>query len=191
MKFFKQLGLAAVFAVVVMTYASTASATTLEVNGVTQSGAVAFSASLLSGTSTVWKDTSGFTQNTCASSTLGGTTSVKTGTAVTGALSSLTFSSCTRTVTVDKRGSVEIIWISGTTNGTVYSEETQVTVNSPIGVLNCTTGATTLIGTLTGVSTGQATIDNISALINCGIISSAKWEATYVVTSPEGLGVVN
>jgi hypothetical protein len=42
---------------------------------------------------------------------------------------------------------------------------------------------------MTGVKEGNATMD-INAALFCGGISS-KWEATYTVTSPSGLGVVS
>ncbi|HVD40754.1 MAG TPA: hypothetical protein VNC16_07110 [Solirubrobacterales bacterium] len=198
MKSLKTLGLAVLAATSIMAFAaSSASATTLEIKGVTQTGPVTITASLKSGNSTILKDTSGFSQNTCTSSDMHGITTIFTGTAVTGPFTEhggpnpsagFSLSGCTRTVTIHDPGTFEIVWISGTTNGTVYFENTQVTSGSPIGTLNCTTGATTHIGTLTGVSSGHATL-HINALINCGIIPSAKWEGTYTVTSPEGLGV--
>jgi len=189
MKYLKMLGLMALAATALMAFAGSASATTLELKGVTQSGAVAIEASIAAGNSAILKDTSGFSQNTCTTSVAKGSTETKTGTSVTGKLSSLTFSNCTRTVTVHKPGALEVVWISGGTNGTVYSENAQVTSGSPIGTLNCTTGETTHIGTVTGVASGKGTM-HINALINCGIISSAKWEGTYTVTT-EGLGVVS
>jgi len=170
--------------------AGSASATTLEINGVTQTGVVELSTSIVSGKSLIMRDTSGFSQNTCTTSVAKGSTETKTGTAVTGKLSSLTISGCTRTVTIHKPGTLEIVWSDGTTNGTAYSEEAQITSGSPIGTLNCTTGATTHLGTLTGVKEGSAVI-HMNALINCGIIASMRWEAVLSVTSPGGLGVVS
>jgi len=190
MKHLKMLGLAAVAAMALMAFAAgPASATTLEIKGVPQAVDVEIEASIAAGNSAILKDTSGFSQNTCTSSVAKGKTETTTGTYVTGKLSLLSFSNCTRTVTVHQPGALEIHWIKGTTNGTVYSEKAQVTSGSPIGTLNCTTGETTHIGTLTGVASGHATM-HINALINCGIISSAKWEGTYTITSPEGLGVI-
>ncbi|HEX3040906.1 MAG TPA: hypothetical protein VHP56_02300 [Solirubrobacterales bacterium] len=177
--------------------AGTASATTVEINGVAQTGAVAIEASIESGKSMIFKDTAGFSQNTCTTSVAKGTTETKTGTAVTGKLSLLTFSNCTRTLTVHKPGALEYVWNSGTTNATVYSEEAQITSGSPIGTLNCTTGATTHIGTLTGVTAADIGAGHLhgtlhfNALINCGIISSAKWEASYTITTPEKIGFIN
>lgn len=198
MKYIKILGVTALAAMAWAAFASTASATTLEATGVKQTGAVTITASLQPGVSSVLKDTSGFSQNTCTGSHLHGVTSLFTGSFVTGPFTEhqganpsagMSFSNCTRTVTVHDPGTFEIVW-NGLTNGTVSFEETRVTSGSSIGTLNCTAGATTHVGTLTGVFSGHATL-HINAVINCGIIPSAKWEATYTVTSPHGLGVID
>jgi hypothetical protein len=189
MKYLKVLGLAAVAAMAMMAFAAgSASATTLEVGGVTTDDSVTITASLASGESAILKDTAGFSKNTCTVSHVHGTTtSPFTGDAVTGDIETLTFTGCTRTVTVHDPGKLEVVWTSDT-NGTVYSEEAQVTVGSAIGTLNCETDETTHLGDLTGVASGHATL-HVNAVIDCGIISSAKWEATYTITSPDGLGV--
>lgn len=188
MKYLKILGLAAVAAMAMTAFAaSSASATTLEENGVTKNSSTTITASLKTGTKAVLKDTNNFSRNECEVSHVHGTTtSPYTGTSVTGHIETLTFASCTRPVTVHFPGKLEITYTSGT-NGTVASEEAIVTVNSAIGTLNCETGTTTDIGTFTGVSSGNSTMD-INAVLNCGIIPSAKWEGTYEVTTP-GLGV--
>jgi hypothetical protein len=69
-------------------------------------------------------------------------------------------------------------------------------VPSPLGgtPLSCETGAGTHIGTLTGksgsvASDKLATMD-IHAVLNCGFLApSSTWDGSYIVTSPEGLGV--
>jgi hypothetical protein len=197
MKFTKILGLVAMAALALMAFASTASATTIELKGVKQTGAVKISASLKSGTSAVLKDTSGTFANTCnASTVVGEDTTSKTGTKVSGPISSLTFGpTCTHEkVVVHKAGSLEADWIKGTTNATMYSTGAEVTVPATIPFIGLTTVTCitneTDIGTATGVASGQATI-HINAVLNCGsLLPSAKWEGTYVVTSPEGLGFV-
>ncbi|HEX6204942.1 MAG TPA: hypothetical protein VFZ29_03950, partial [Solirubrobacterales bacterium] len=79
--------------------------------------------------------------------------------------------------------------IPGTTNGTVFSEEAEITVGSPFGTLNCKTNAGVDLGTLTGTKEGHATID-VNAVLNCGfLMPSATLKGTYTVTSPTGLGV--
>ncbi|MDQ2631223.1 MAG: hypothetical protein M3Y75_09695 [Actinomycetota bacterium] len=190
MKFLKMLGLAAVAAMALTAFtAGSASATTLEVGGVTQNKAVTIEASLASGTSAVLSRTDGSLANTCTTSTVKGSTTVFTGTTVTGPISSLTFSNCTRPVTVHKAGTLHVAHIAGTTDGTVTSSGAEVTVGSPFGTLTCVTGTGVDIGRLTGKAAGSATMD-INAVLNCGfLVPSAKWAGTYTITSPAGLGV--
>jgi hypothetical protein len=195
MKHLKILGLAAVAAMALMAIgASTASATTLAVGGSKTNSAVKIEASLETGTSAKLQKTDGTFANTCTTSKVVGTTSVFTGTAVSGPLAEketgLSFGSCTtEKVTVDASGSLSVEWISGTTNGTVKSSGAKVTVPSPFGTLTCETGTGTDVGTLTGTKTGSATMD-IKAVLNCGFLApSATWEGSYWVTSPGGLGV--
>jgi hypothetical protein len=161
--------------------------TSLEVGGNRTSEAVALTASL-EGLSTV-EDTAGVGESACDTSHLKATTgSPFTGTSVTATTSTLTFESCTRPVTVHAPGSLELQNVEGTTNGTVNFEDVQFTVGSPAGTLDCATGETKHVGTLTGVASGEATLD-VNAVLDCGIVPSARWEATYAVTSPGGLGV--
>lgn len=170
----------------------TASATTLELGGVKQTGAVALSTTLKSGTSMLIEDTTGFFGSTCTVSVMEGKTSVLTGTKVEGPLSVLKFESCKEEpVVVDSSGNLSIENISGTTNGTVRWIGAKWTMPSPYGPLTCVTGASpgADIGTLTGVKEGNATL-NINAALNCGSITQ-KYTATYSVTSPEGLGVTS
>jgi hypothetical protein len=204
MKYLKMLGLAAVAAMALMAFAAgSASATTLEVGGVPKNESVTIAASLKAGTSLITKDTFGFSINTCIISNLHGSTTSSTtvgvttdnsytGEQLTVPLTSLTFSSCEREpVIVHKAGTLHIKWISGTTNGTVTLSGSEWTEGSPFGTLNCKTNEGTHLGTLTGVAktTEHATLD-INAVLSCSGIS-VKWEATYTVTSPTGLGVVS
>jgi len=195
----KQLrSLAATAAVLALTFlfvVSSASATTLEVKGVPKNESLSFKFTLKAGTSMLLTDTAGFFANTCTSSTKEGKTEGPfTGASVGGALSTLSFGTeatrCTEgAITVDAGGRLSASSIAGTTNGTVKSSNAKVTVPSALGLLTCTTPIEgTDIGTLTGVASGAATID-INGVMNCGI--TAKWIATYTVTSPEGLGVVS
>lgn len=134
--------------------------------------------------------TSGAFANTCAATHFSGSTqSPFTGSVVSGPVSLLSFSSCDRPVTVHKAGSMSIEHIAGTTNGTLRSSGAEFTVGSPIGTLTCVTGASTHLGILTGSAAGKAEID-INAILNCGFLApSAKWESTWVSTSPEPLAV--
>ncbi len=188
MRYLKMLGLAAVAAMAMTAFtAGSASATTLEVGGVTQNGAVTFTAS--AETSLILARTDGSFANTCTESHVHGTTTIFTGTYVTAPLSSLSFSNCIRPVTVHKPGAVEVHHIAGTTNGTVYWENSEVTMGSPFGTINCKTGATTHVGTLTGVKEGHATF-HTNAVLNCGfLVPSATTKGSYWITTPTGLGV--
>lgn len=190
MKFTQVLCLAVVSALAI--FVNTASATTLEVKGVKNTGAVTIH-EVTSSSSIIWDDTTGSFINTCKTSTVHIVTQTPfTGTRVGGPISAMTFESCTEDakekIVVDAAGSLEIENISGTTNGTVFSKNTKVTLPSPFGKLTCTTSSTgTDIGKLTGVASGTATMD-ISAVLQCGIIT-AKFSGTRTVDSPEGLGV--
>jgi hypothetical protein len=173
--------------------ASIASATTLEVKGVKKNESLAFKFTLKAGTSMLMTDTVRNFVNTCTASTKEGKSEGSfTGTRVGGNLASLSFSSCVEgPIVIDTSGTLNVENIAGTTNGTVRSVGTKVTVPSPFGALTCVTasGEGTDIGVLTGVVSGQATI-HMNAAINCGFIT-AKWLATYTATSPEGLGVAS
>jgi hypothetical protein len=194
MKLTKMFGLVAVAALALMAFAGTASATTLKTNGVTQSGAVTLEGSL-SGSATL-SDTSNTFANTCKSSTVKGTTTVFTGTTVSGpifdevkeekTIVGLSFGSCTHEkVVVDKGGSLSVEVIGSGPNGTVRSSGAEVTVPATIGssiiTVNCKTSSTDL-GTLTGTTSGTSTI-HINAVLNCGFfLPSAKWVGTYNIT---------
>ena len=192
MKYLKMLGIAAVAAMSFAAFAASASATTLEVGGTAKNEKVEITSSLLSGSSTELSRTDGSLANECSESHVNGSTeSPYTGSKVTGSISSLSFSSCIRPVTVHKAGKLYVEHIASTTNGTVSSEEAEVTVGSPFGTLNCKTSAGVDIGTLTGKKEGNATLD-VNAVLNCGfLVPSASWKGTYEVTSPAGLGVTD
>lgn len=196
MKYLKLLGLGAIAAMALTAYgANTASATTLEIGGAAQNNSVFISMSLQSGTSMIWERTDGSFINTCTGSNAAGATTTFTSTGSTnveGPLSSLSFTSCTRPVTVHEAGFFEVEHTSGT-DGTVWSVATEITVSSIFGTLDCRTGLTgTDIGTLTGADGSPSThaVVHITAVVNCGfLVKTAVWRATYVVTSPTGLGV--
>lgn len=189
----RQFGIAAAMAVVMAAFVSgSASATTLEVGGVTQNQAVAGSASIAAGNTVVLSRTDGTLANTCTASTVQGTSSSPfTGTKVTGAVSALSFSGCSAgNPTVHKAGQGYVEHESGTTNGNGFSENAEVTVPTSLGfTVSCTTGAGTKVNTVTGVAAGNATV-HVNAVLNCGfLLPSASLKGTYTVTSPTGLGV--
>jgi hypothetical protein len=187
----KVLGLAVV-AVLLAIGGSSASATTLEKGGVTQSGAVTIEASATAGV--VLAKTDGTPANTCSVSSIKGTTSVFSGSAVTGSLSELSFKNCAiESVVVDSRGGLYIEHEAGTTSGSVFSELAVVTVPTSFGFsVTCNTGSGTKVGTLDGIASSvlHATL-TVSAVLSCGfLLPSATLKATYKVSNPTGLGVV-
>jgi hypothetical protein len=195
----KSLGLTVVTALALMAVASTASATTLETNGIKRLEPVSFSASLIAGTSTQLEATSGAFANTCSSSTVAGSDSTAFTTlgsgGISGPLTSLTFSNCTHEkVVVHSAGSLSIEWISGTTKGTLRSSGTWVTapitVFGSIFTASCTTNNVD-IGTLNGTATGTTWL-TVNGVLNCGsFLPTAVWRGTYTVTGGHSIGVVN
>jgi hypothetical protein len=169
--------------------AGSASATTFEVSSVTQNQGVTFTLSLEAGTSLVTKSTGGGFLSTCTASHFHGRTeNPYTATTLTAPITQLTFANCPRAVTVHNLGTLAIHHIAGSTNGTVYWEGTELTLGAKIfGYVVCPIAETTHVGTLTGVSSGYATL-HVYAGIECSGVGSTVWEATYTVTSPEGLG---
>lgn len=189
MSYVKMLALAAGATMALMAFAvGSASATTLEIKGVTRNESIKLTGGLAPETSMVMRNTSGSTLGSCSSGSGTGSTATFTGASVIGAGSESSYS-CTAPVTVDKAGTVSITHISGTTNGTVISSGAEVTISSGFGTLNCKSNEGTHVGVLTGKASGQAVLD-VSAVVNCGfLLPSAKVEGTGVITSPEGLGV--
>lgn len=191
MKQLKRIAAAALAAtaLAVTVGAGSASATTLELNGVTKNETVELSFRLNLGTSTVLSRTDGTLANTCTFSRMGGWTLTYTGAKVTSWANWLSFESCTRPVTVHFPGKLYIEHEAGTTNGTVFSENAEVTVSTPFGTVNCKTGFGTDIGTLTGREWGWSTL-HINAVLNCGfLLPSASWKGTYETDFAPGLGV--
>lgn len=119
------------------------------------------------------------------------------GETVHGPISSLGFTGCgSDTVTVLANGSLSIAAISGTSNGSLTSTGTRVTVVH-LGVHCIYETSSTKIGTVTGsTSTGSNATFDVSASVPrvggtggafCG--SSASWTGSYEVTSPNPLDV--
>lgn len=171
--------------------ASKASATTLEIGGVAQNKSVSLETTFSVGGSFLITDTSTVIANTCTSSALKGSTSSPfSGSVIAGPFTSMSWTNCTEgNPTVDAAGSFIIERIGATTNGTVRWTGTKVTVPSPFGPLTCTTSNTD-IGTFTGVaSTSAHGIIDVSAVIACTVIGTARWTGQYLFTVPTGLGV--
>jgi hypothetical protein len=167
-------------------------ATTIEVGGVAQNKSVTATGSLEAGTSLILKDSSGTTSDTCTESQLKGTTEgTFSGSSVGGSVSTMTFGSCTHTTKVITAGGISIAWTSGT-NGAASSTSSEVTVvSTAFGVSTiCKTGAGTLIGTITGVKEGNATLD-VNAKVNCGMLGYGTVTGSYTGTGKGGLGVTS
>ncbi len=152
---------------------------------------------LLSGSSSLLKDTLGGANETCTSSEFKmniekDTTSVPPSQPQ-GKATIFVFGGCSHTKTTLSGGVLEFKNIAGTTNATVVSKEARFTVKSTIFGISCiwNTGAGTTIGTLTGAKspTAKAKIDinGVITLENgCG---DSTWTGSYEVTSPLGLTV--
>ncbi|HET9198838.1 MAG TPA: hypothetical protein VFN92_11365 [Solirubrobacterales bacterium] len=193
MKYLKMLGLAALAATALAAWLgpATASATTVEVGGVAQNKAVAFTISLKSGTSTAFKDTTNNVVDTCTSSEINGNTVAPftNVNAVNASVIEFYFANCTSGKTqVLKGGKLSFEWTVNT-NGTARSSEAEITVWDNIFGASavCKTG-TTIIGTVTGVAAGQATL-HVNTVLACGLLGTVKWEGTYAFTSPAGFGL--
>jgi hypothetical protein len=196
MSYLKKLGLASAFALALMAIHGTvvASATTLEVGGVAKNSAVEVRASLKSGTSLLFKDGTGATGTTCTTSEIKAKTEgAFTNTQVNGKVSSFTLANCSHTTKVIKPGRLWVVKLgAGGTDGRVFLSEAEVTFVSTVFGVSCTSviDPAVEIGPLTGVSSGNATID-VDTTLNMGICGGGSWTATYTVTSPSGLGVVD
>jgi hypothetical protein len=204
MKYLKILGLAAVAAMALMAFAGSASATKLYSGASPLGAGTEIKSSLASGTSATLTDTEGHTLDTCTGSTITGKTA-NAGSATetvkgTIAASALTWSGCTVATSTTEGGELEIHWRTeqeetegiASKNGTLTGKGFKVSINTVL-FGNCvyTAGAGTDLGTLTGSTTGSATMD-INAVVSksSGICNStAKWVGTYTVTSPSPLHV--
>jgi len=106
----------------------------------------------------------------------------------------LTFTGCNCTRTVLKAGTIEIHWIPGTHNGTLTSNETEITVtcSTIFGNVHCIYETTNdSLGDITG---GNPAVFHSTAVINkkptnalCS--EESTWTATYEFTSPTPLYV--
>jgi hypothetical protein len=193
MKHFKRLAVTALAGMALMAWgaAASASATTIEINGVTQNQSVEITATLEPGTSLTIKDEFATTHDTCTESELTFDTEAPYTTTLLGAtITKFTVGKCTHTTTVLAKGTFDIHHITGTTNGLIVWTGGEVTLQSTFFGASavCKAGAGTTLGTLTGKAAGKAVFD-LNAKVNCGILGTASWTATYTITSPEGAGI--
>ncbi|HET8956490.1 MAG TPA: hypothetical protein VFN18_12605 [Solirubrobacterales bacterium] len=193
MKSFKRLAIAAIAAMALMAAgaAATASATTIEINGVTQNKSVEITASLEPGTSFLIKDSGGTTADTCTELDMTFHTEAPYSTTKLGAvITKLGFTKCSHTTTVLNNGTFDIHHIAGTTDGLIIWTGGEVTiVSTAFGVSAvCKGGAGTTLGTLTGKASGNAAVD-INAKVSCGILGTTTWTADWTITEPAGAGI--
>jgi hypothetical protein len=185
MKYVKMLGLAAMAAMALMAFgAGTASATTLYSTGVALPAGTTLHATLEGGTA-VLSTTDGKTLvDTCTGSTVHGTTSNTSGTTVTGAISTLSWSGCTVTTDTLTNGTLHVAYNAETKVSTVTGSGSVVTVN--FGGVSCRygTGAGTHLGNLgTGTLAINAVI-NEQAPTSFICPDTTKWVANYLITTP-------
>jgi hypothetical protein len=188
MKYVKTFGLAVVAAMALMAFvgASAASAATLTSPAGTKLGVGAeIDASIEKGTTLLL--TAGFANVTCTESTVKGkiTNAGGAGVPVSGNIETLTFSNCPGWhVKVLKKGTLAIHG-----NGTLTSSGAEVTVSPLEGTSPTCTYVTnnTDIGTLTSGTPATMHINaSLTKTASSGFLcaSPAKWEGSYVVTTP-------
>jgi hypothetical protein len=194
MKYLKMIGLAALAAMALMGFAGSASATELYSGAVTQGKGTVIDASL-SG-SAILETTGGEVLNTCTGGTVKGSieNAGSATTTVSGPISELTWSGCTRETKTIANGSLEIHHIAKTINGTVTGKNSEVTINGIFGS-SCVygTGAALDLGELKGSTTNDATLAIKATVPRTagGFLcpSTAVWNASYTVTQPTPLHV--
>ncbi|MGN6815926.1 MAG: hypothetical protein ACTHK3_07560 [Solirubrobacterales bacterium] len=146
---------------------------------------------LKSGTKSVLK--MGVNTAECSESTLGVEETNHGGgtTEVVGSVSTLTFGSCSCTMTVLKKGIVAVAWTSGTNNGNVSGEGTEV--HTVCGGITCNYGGLvkehfTLEGGASAVwKAAEAVLIKQEGSFLCS--TTAKWSAEYAVSKPSPLDV--
>jgi hypothetical protein len=191
MKHLKCLGPAAfaALAITALFGAGTASATTLQSGGKNLPTGTEIVTTLKSGTTSLIKDTFGTVVQTCTQSENKLKTTNETGTTVNGTIVSQTTGSCSHSALVLKNGEMKIEWTSGN-NGKVIASGSETTFFSTLFGASCIgKTANTNVGTLTGSTTGNATMD-INGVIETGFCGDVVWTATYTVTKPTTLAVV-
>jgi hypothetical protein len=199
MKHAKMLGLAVLAALALTALLGTGSASALVLckenaipcpEGQDYPAGTVIHATLETGTTSVFRDTSKNVLGTCTSSTIEGPTA-NTGTkevAVEGKITSFTFGNCSTMTAVTEFGQFAIHYIGPETRGTLTFKGTKVTVKA-FGV-SCVygAGAAVDIGTLKGGDPAtlevQAVVPKQEGSFLCP--THAVWEAKYELTLPEG-----
>jgi fibronectin-binding autotransporter adhesin len=194
MKHLKMLGLAAIAALGLMAFVGAGVASASTALSTDSAGTIKYATgtvvdATLSGTAIL--ESGSTTLDTCTGGTVKGATTNETGASVTGNISALTWTGCTNTTDTTALGSLSITKGTGDT-GSVSGSGSKVTVNT-LGV-TCTygTGTGTTLGTITGGSEPSLNISTTVPKIEGSFIcpSSASWTATYIVTEPHAVHIV-
>ena len=201
MKHLKIAGLAALAVTAMMASAGAGTAAAELYSGATTRGVGSeISATLKSGTSTLFKDGNGLSMDTCTGSEAVGKLATTGGASTIISMRGFSFTGCSHATSVlpefvvtggyFQYGELTVTHIPGTTNGTVSARGLEITIKSTVFGTSCIldTGIGTTIGTLTGTSSGNATLD-INATVSMGFCGTATWTGTYVITKPVPLGV--
>jgi hypothetical protein len=195
MKYVKQLSIGAIAAMAVLAMtASSASATELY-SGLTTLKAGTVISATLSGTATL-TTTEGTVLVKCTGGSIAGKTS-NTGSSTetvkgTVAAADLTWSNCSEPTSTLAGGNLEIHHAGVGINGTLTGSGFEVTVDTTVfGSCVFTLAAGTDLGTLTGSTSSNATMDiNAAVTRKSGLCpGTERWVATYTVTSPTTLHV--
>jgi hypothetical protein len=203
MRYLKMISLAAVAAAAVMAFvgAGTASATVLcNNNGSTTAcsskvGAGTKIVSELTG-SAILETKEGTVLDTCTGGSVNGSVENAGGAAatVTGKITALTWTGCTKETKTTALGELEVHHIAGTDNGTVTGKNSVVTVAGLFQNESCLygTGNGTDLGTLVGGSPATIVISTlVPRQAGSGFLcpAEARWTASYKVTAPNPLFV--
>jgi hypothetical protein len=199
MKYLKMIGLAAVAAMALTAFAG---AGTASAGGVLCSTATEpctskwatgteLDFSLKPGTSALLTTTEGTPLNTCTESTVKGDLEKNPNTSgnAAGPLTTITFDNCNFTVDTITKGRLEVIEGDGKGNGKVKAYESEITVNTGLfGSCVFEAGAAGTVLGPTDEGFGTAATLTVNAVVNrkTGLCpQTAKWVATYILTSPE------
>lgn len=133
-----------------------------------------------------------FVISTCVESEIAGSTESVGGEAThpLGSLSTVKFTNCTDTMTIETKGKFEVRHIAGTTNGTLYVSGLKFSFKDTFINFQCASVVNGVFGTLKGATsaTGYASVE-VLANVERPVCGPARIKATYTITSPTGLVV--
>ncbi|HEX6782899.1 MAG TPA: hypothetical protein VF125_12865 [Solirubrobacterales bacterium] len=131
-----------------------------------------------------------FVISTCTETELAGKTESPGGetTHPLGALSTVKFSTCTDTMTIETKGKFEVRHIAGTTNGTLYVSGLKFNFKDTFLNFQCAAVVNGYFGTLKGATsaTGYASVE-VLANVERPVCGPARIKADFTVAAPTGL----